>query len=195
MTAPTDGTDPRFAELVTRLYARLRRYLASKVPAADAHDIVQDTLMTLLQKIGPEVREPERFAFGIVRNKLLQHYRRRTGVEFDSQAMSVHQWTTTIGTRLALRSSFQSAMTHLNEVQQSAIELRYGEGLSLEEVAEVLGVSLASAKRYLKAGLATLQSTLAPPQPPAAQDSGDPEDPAAFEALARRVREDYNTDE
>jgi RNA polymerase sigma factor (sigma-70 family) len=59
--------------------------------------------------------------------------------------------------------SLVAALQLLPTDQQIALELRHGEDLKLEEVAEALDVSLATVKRYLSAAEEKMRSALGGP--------------------------------
>lgn len=145
--------------IVVEAYTALRRFFMGKVPVAEVHDLAQETIAVFLAKDPATMEHPRRFLFGIARNKLLQHFASRRGGEpFDSQRISVRQFSTTIGTRLARRTAVLDAMRALPLDQQVALELRYGVGLKLTEVAEAMEKSLAQTKRYVKDGVGTLRA-------------------------------------
>jgi len=66
----------------------------------------------------------------------------------------------TFSSRLDRRTQLLKALQALPLDHQIALELRHGEGQSLEEVAESVGVSLATVKRYLAAGEERLRAEL-----------------------------------
>ena len=166
--------------VVVEAYAALRRFFMGKVPAAEVHDLAQETIAVFLTKDPASMEHSRRFLFGIARNKLLQHFAlRRGGEPFDSQHVSVRQFSTTIGTRLARRTTVLEALRGLPLDQQIALELRFGVGLKLTEVAEAMDKSLAQAKRYVKQGVDTLRAEI-----------GEPAN-ASEEAVGTRLGDEY----
>lgn len=156
-----DPPAPHVVAAVTDSYPRLRRFFASKVPPAEAHDLAQATIVTFLEKDAATMDDPRRFLFGIARNKLLQHFGRlRPGQPFDSQKISVRRLSTTLGTRLDRHTRLVSGLQQLPLEQQMALELRYGEQLKLTEVSEAMGKSLGQIKRYIRDGLAAMRHEL-----------------------------------
>lgn len=153
------------ATTIIEAYPALSRFFTGKVPTSEVHDLVQDTVTVFLEKDPSTMDHPRRFLFGIGRNKLLQHFAIRRGEPFDSQKVSVRQLATTIGSRLAQRTTVLDALRELPLDQQMALELRYGEGFKLSEVAEAMDKSLAQAKRYLRDGVDTLRAQLGDAQP------------------------------
>ncbi len=162
----SDPPSPDIATTIAQAYPALSRFFTGKVPTSEVHDLVQDTVTVFLEKDPSTMDHPRRFLFGIGRNKLLQHFALRRGEPFDSQKVSVRQLSTTIGSKLARRTTVLDALRELPLDQQMALELRYGEGLKLAEVAEAMEKSLAQAKRYLRDGVDTLRTQVGDAQPP-----------------------------
>lgn len=162
--ADIDKPSPELAATVRELYPKLRRFFAKKVAPSEVHDLAQETIVTFLEKDRAVMDDPRRFLFGVARNKLLQHFTRRSpGEPFDSQVISARQLSTTLGTKLHRSSQIIEAMRGLPLEWQMALELRYGEELKLTEVAEAMDMSLAQVKRYLKDGLARMREQLREP--------------------------------
>ena len=158
---PDSKPSPELAAAVRESYPKLRRFFAKKVGPTEVQDLAHATIVTFLEKERASMDDPRRFLFGIARNKLLQHFdRRRPGQRFDSQAMSVRQLSTTLGTKLHRSTLLIEALRELPLDWQMALELRYGEGLKLSEVAEAMDKSLAQIKRYIRDGLAKLREQL-----------------------------------
>jgi RNA polymerase sigma factor (sigma-70 family) len=157
----TSKPSPEIATTVREAYPKLRRFFAKKVPPAEVQDLAQETIVTFLEKDASRMDDPRRFLFGIARNKLLQHFdRRRPGQSFDSQVVSARHISTTLGTKLHRSTVIIEGMRGLPLEWQIALELRYGEDLKLNEVAEAMQMSLAQVKRYIKDGLEQMRDSL-----------------------------------
>jgi RNA polymerase sigma factor (sigma-70 family) len=152
---------PEVVATVQASYPVLRRFFAKKVGPAEVQDLTHATIVTFLEKDLAHVEHPRRFLFGIARHKLLQHFHKRgSGESFDSQQISVRRLSTTLGTRLDRSTQIIEGLRELPLDWQMAVELRYGEGLELTEVAEAMDKSLAQIKRYLRSGLDQLRVQL-----------------------------------
>ncbi len=166
----TDLNEHRTA--VATHFPKLRRYVHSKVAnAADAQDVAADAVRVFLEKAqtGETITDAKRYLFGIANNKLRQYWARRAPAgNFDSALHSVQQVSTTLGTKLDRSGQITAALQTLPMRQQQAIELRYGEGFKLEEIAEQLEVGLATVKRDIERGIEAMRV--------AAKLSGTPED-------------------
>jgi len=124
-----------------------RFFRSSGVPYADAQDLAQATLETLLGKDPATIGKPRPFLMGIARKKLLQfRTRTRTSEEFRSSQMPHN--VTSPSQRLDRRLRVQILLQRLDEEERTAFLLRC-EGLALEEIAEQMDLSLATVKRRL----------------------------------------------
>ena len=152
----------RVRALANDLYPRLLRFFRSKVPHPDCHDLAQQTFVEYLKQLrAKSIDNHPRYVWGIARFQLLKFIeRRRPGVQFNSQQMSMAAVGTSMSLVFARRNHITEALRELNVDEQMAFELRYGEELQLEEVADAMGVSLATVKRYLKAALEKLRAKL-----------------------------------
>lgn len=137
---------------------RLRRFLATRLRRArqDVPDLVQEVYMRLLRVRRPDsIRNPEAYLFTIASHVLYQHaLREGAGHEgsdlVDSipaeDADSDPAAQAEIQQRL---EDVERALAQLSYKAQAALVLYRREGLSLEEVASELNVSVAMVKKYL----------------------------------------------
>lgn len=148
--------------VVAAEYPRVKRFIRSKVPEPDCYDVVQETMKAFVAADQGRVRNPSAFLFGIARNTVLTYFaRHRTSTQpFDSTHASVADLGTSASTRFDRRNRLLHALRSLPLDHQTAFELRYAEELQLEEVAEVLGVSLATVKRYISSARTKLAELL-----------------------------------
>lgn len=159
MTTPTLPTDLR--AIVTAEYPRVKRYMRSKLPEPECYDAAQEAMQAFLAIDPARMRNPGAFLMGVARKHVLKYFERhRPSEKFDSTMMSVAQLGTSMSARLDRRNLLMHALRSLPVDHQSAFELRHAEGLSLEEVAEALDVSLATVKRYIESARSSLAKTL-----------------------------------
>ena len=140
------------SKVIDEQWPRLRRFFRSKAPEPEVLDLAQRTLLIYVEKVSAGEATSAGFLWGIARNVLRQHYdRARVAQPFDSTIHSVMDMGPRVSSQLSDRHQLAIALRSLPADQQMAFELRHGEELSLEEVSEALGVSLATTKRYLAA--------------------------------------------
>ncbi|WP_434419060.1 RNA polymerase sigma factor [Nannocystis pusilla] len=145
MTKPTTST---IAALVNAHADALNRFFRSSgVPYADAQDLAQETLQTLLERDPATIEKPRAFLMGIARKKLLQ-FRTRTRTSEEFRSSQTPHAVTSPSQRMDRRLRVQILLQRLDEEERTAFLLRC-EGLALEEIAEQMELSLATIKRRL----------------------------------------------
>jgi len=164
--------DPEAFAALIRAYERVVLSVAFGVlgdPAAAA-DLAQDAFIRAWERLD-DLREPERFATwlcGIVRNLAIDCLRSRRPVEplLGREPAADPRWThdptDEVGRREQL-AQVAAAIAALDEVSRPAIVLRYYEGLSSRQIAELLETSpaaidmrLSRARKQLRAILGDL---------------------------------------
>lgn len=140
----------RFSPMVRRI---LRRSLG---PGADVEDLLQDVFLRVHQK-SPGLRNPKAFRAFIIsiatfeaRHELRRRWvRQKLGFKYEQastlELRVVHPDPD--GREALLR--FYAILDKLNARDRTAFVLRFMEGLELTEVADAIGVSVATTKRRL----------------------------------------------
>lgn len=146
-------------------WPRLKRFFRAKVLEPDCYDLTQETLLAFVRTDPRQVARPEAYLWTIARHKLIDYYKRKRSVEtFESSRISIAECGVGLSTQLDRRRRLTAALQRLPVDQQIAFELRFGEELSLAEVAEAMQVSLATVKRYLQRARVSLQQILRSPE-------------------------------
>ena len=145
--------------LIKSEWPKLERFFRSKVPQGDIQDVAQNTLLAFVSRSTNPVENERAYLWQIARNQVADVYRRRGVLPagFDSSLHSVMQFGPTISSVINRKNRLTKALQSLPLDHQMAIELKYGEGLTDPEAAIALQVSMATYKRYVSAGLATLR--------------------------------------
>ena len=153
------------AILARKQWPRLKRFFKSKVAEPDCYDLTQETLLAFVRAAPQRVQNPEAYLWGIARKRLLSYYERKRPTEkFESSRMSAAELGGSLSSQLDRRRRLVAALAHLPIDQQVAFELRFGEELALQEVADVMEISLATVKRYLQAATSKLREILRQPE-------------------------------
>ena len=162
-------------ELFRRSYAVVTRYFRNKVNEAQVHDLVQKTFLACLASAG-RFRQSSSFAtyvLAIAHHQLVDHYRasgRRAARELDLDVLVLADEgpgaEVVVGQRQDHRLLL-GALRRLPFAQQVVLELRYWEGLSDTEIAEVLELPLGTVKTRLRSGQQRLRDELARDDVPA----------------------------
>ncbi|HEX9943196.1 MAG TPA: sigma-70 family RNA polymerase sigma factor [Thermoanaerobaculia bacterium] len=131
-----------------RVRPRLKALFAHyRIPPQDTEDILQQALLALVYQ-SQEIRDPEAWLLGTLRNKCLLYWREQRRKLYDSVDSAVLE---DVAEPLApaqeettLRRDLASALERLPERCRSLLSLRYRQGYEPPELAERLGYSPAS---------------------------------------------------
>lgn len=160
---------PNTEEIVTDLYVKLRPSLVGYVyhligSARDAEDVVQVAFIQLFDKLQEraEIQNVRGWLYKVVHNLAIDEVRKA-----GRRRMLFEQWLPdydeTAGgesaeQELINREQIERALSRLNEREQQCLMLR-SEGLSYQEIADVLEISAKSVSVYLARGLKKFEST------------------------------------
>lgn len=171
------GNQEAFRPLVERYSQRLFR-LAYRITGSenDAEDLVQETFLKAYRSLG---RFEARSNFGtwlyrICANCSLDQ-RRRQRLQGESRELDNPDGAVTAADltnpspspeRLVLsaevRQEMEAAIQDLTPTERAAFALRHHEGLSIEEISEVLGLRISATKNAVFRGVQKLRRALAP---------------------------------
>lgn len=158
-------TPSSLSELARHNWPRLKRFFRAKVLEPDCYDLTQETLLAFVRTDPSQLARPEAYLWTIARHKLIDYFKRKRAVEtFESTRISIAECGAGMSTQLDRRRRLHAALQRLPVDQQIAFELRFGEELSLAEVAEAMQLSLATVKRYLQRARSSLQQILSSPE-------------------------------
>jgi len=147
------------AEAVERYHHRLYRYLLRLVrePAA-ADDLYQQTWLNVVRKIVSYDAHMslDTWLFAIAHNAAMDFLRRKRGESLEEYpASGPDALSQAMGAERA--RILESAVSELPAVYRESLTLRFEEGMKLEEIAEVTGVPLSTAKSRVQRGLEMLR--------------------------------------
>ena len=180
-----DGTS-NAAEAAWERYAPLVHRIVSRAigPDAEVEDVTQEIFYRLFSRIRT-LRKPEAlrsfvisFAIRIVKWELRRRRARRWLTLSETGEVPEDQMTAVMDaeSRYALRRLY-SLLDRLSTRERLVLVLRHVEGMTLEEIAEAMELSLATVKRGLRRASLRVSQMV---------DSGDPKRRAAGTALKRR---------
>jgi RNA polymerase sigma-70 factor (ECF subfamily) len=168
--------DPELLDhLIEKYQHRLLRYLLYLTGSRElAEDFFQDTWIRVLER-GRQYDGRHEFStwlFTIARNLVIDHVRRKQPVSFDSlttDSDSVPPFDIAdIRTPSAFDDTVQreqnqqisAGMLHIAVEYRETLVLRFQEGMSLEEIADVTGAPLGTVKSRIYRGLSALEPWL-----------------------------------
>lgn len=170
----SEGDSDAFDQLVPIVYDRLRQLARQRLRAApgatlDTAGLVHEAYLKLAVAPQTELRDRAHFlavASRVMRNLLTDHARarraaKRGGGIAPQELLEEAAWMP--DDSLDAVTALDQALARLETLdarQSRILEQRYFGGLSLEETAEALGVSLATVKRELRSARAWLAAEL-----------------------------------
>jgi RNA polymerase sigma factor (TIGR02999 family) len=168
------GEKEALDELVPVLYAQLRRLARQRLKAAGAErslnttGLVHEAYLRLIDSARATFNDRDHFlaiASRVMRNVLVDHARRRIAAKRGRGAAlgELHEetWVTEVDRdRVTEVDEALTKLEQLDERQARMIEQRYFGGLTLEEIAATVDVSLATVKRDLRSARAWLAAEL-----------------------------------
>ncbi|HEY7373278.1 MAG TPA: sigma-70 family RNA polymerase sigma factor [Polyangia bacterium] len=176
---------PEAAVLAWERYAPLVHRIVSRAigPDAEVEDVTQEIFYRLFSRIGT-LRKPEAlrsfvisFAIRIVKWELRRRRARRWLTLSETGDVPEEQMTVMDAeSRYALRRLY-SLLDRLSTRERLVLILRHVEGMTLEEIAEAMELSLATVKRGLRRATLRVSQMV---------DSGDPKRRPPGTALKRR---------
>lgn len=146
-----------YAEMLPRIYSFV--YHRCGANAAVAEDVTQEAFLAAVREVkkGTVVQEPTSWLFGLARHKLYDHFRheareeRKLALVWDAQPEG--GWDDSgPDPDLAL-----AALAAMPPTQRNALTLRYLDGLSVPEIAEVLDRSVHASESLLARGRETFK--------------------------------------
>ncbi len=174
--------DPRAVEMLVDRYGAWIHRVASRLlaDARDAEEVTQDVLMTVVRKIGTFKHEAKfsSWVYRIAANAAYERARSRrsrleTSLEplfpvFDDEGRHVarvQDWSKDLddpAVAAEVRSALERGISRLPEEYRTVLVLRDVEGLTNEDVAGALGLTLAAVKSRLHRARLALRQQLAP---------------------------------
>jgi RNA polymerase sigma-70 factor (ECF subfamily) len=144
-------------------HAGLRRFVLARVsdPGA-ADDVLQEVYLRIHTHIGT-VRDCARlqaWAYQIARNAIVDYYRGRRPAGELPESLPVPEDACENDVECELMASLASMINDLPDKYRQALTLTLYEGLTLQEVAERLGISLSGAKSRVQRAREKLKDSL-----------------------------------
>jgi len=157
--AARQGDEQALAELLAVCQPDLRRYARHSCATEDVEEAVQDALLILYRRLGA-LRTIATFSgwlFQIVKRACLRHMRRRKATNLVEENEAQLRDPTDMELRLDLSRSIVA----LPGMYRDVVILRDVKGLSAEEAADEIGVSVEAVKSRLHRGRYLIRQSLA----------------------------------
>ncbi len=158
--APSHDAD--MEALIREHYADVLRYCRRHAPAGLAQDAAQETFLRFVRAgaVRRPFGSPRAYLIAIARNTCTDMLRLRGGdwQELPEEVPDERGRTEDVTESVDLGA----ALASLPRAQREAVELRYGQGLRVSEVALALGMSRFAAARALAGALDALRTRMGP---------------------------------
>jgi RNA polymerase sigma-70 factor (ECF subfamily) len=147
-------------------HRQLHRFLARRLPSeADTQDLVQEVYLRLLRFDGAElVRHPRAYLCKIAAHVACEwQLESRQSKPHSSDALDELVSDDALGEGIDLdrrRERMRGALAELPANMRAALMLQYRDGLSYEEIASEMKVSLRMVRRYIEEGYVRLRQQL-----------------------------------
>jgi RNA polymerase sigma-70 factor (ECF subfamily) len=161
------GDRAAIAEIYERHHSAIYRYVFYRVgDASTAEDLTSTVFVRVVEKIDTFVyrgRPLLSWLYTIARNVVIDAHRRGAGqaqLPLDDRVMTGSEDVEAVAERALTQRRLAAALRHLSEDQRQVILLKFVEGLSNEEVAEMMGKTVGAVKSMQHRGLASLGRAL-----------------------------------
>lgn len=151
-----------------RHYGELHRFLVRRLPQShDANDVIQEIFLRILRVDRPElVRKPLAYVYGIAAHVVCEFRLRgqHDRVTFDSETVDQaaehpeHVAPDEMLESLISVQQLERTLVHLSPTHKAVLLLHKRDGLSREEVAERLGLSTHTVKKYLCQAMSAIRA-------------------------------------
>ena len=168
--AARSGTVSFGVDAVRRYAAHVRRYIDRRLRnPQDLDDLAQEVYLRLLRVDDStvRVREPLAFVYEIAARVLADHFRRNPARRFQSTGeatMHLGIASEALGDRLeeslSVRQQLERALAEVSPVHAAVLVLHNRDGLSHEEVAVELDLSVHTVRKYLTEARAQIRMKL-----------------------------------
>jgi RNA polymerase sigma-70 factor (ECF subfamily) len=160
--------DPQaLSELYDQYAPRMYAYIYRRVSdAALAEELTGELFLRVLRAVRNEQAWGESFVgwlYRIAHNLVVDHYRRQPPappVQLDEATVAVDQDPSAVAEAALAREGLQAAIRRLTPDQQQVLALRFGEGMTAAETAQVMEKSTGAVEALQHRALASLRRIL-----------------------------------
>jgi RNA polymerase sigma-70 factor (ECF subfamily) len=157
------------AEIHDRYYQRVYRYFSFRMPDSQtAEDLTSEVFIRFLKAIRDKNAPPntiQGWLFGAARNVAREYYRRSKKIEVVSITEHIPAGENSPEQKISKRLDVEAmikAMEELTDDQKHVLALRFGYGLPIREVAEIINKSEAAVKMLQARAIMTLTKQMDP---------------------------------
>ena len=164
MTAYIDGDVEAFEALYERHKSRVFGFLMAKLKDRDEAEDVFQTTFAKLHKGRHKYRQNIPFLpwlFTIARNTLIDHVRKKGTYDkhVTVSAEAVDNYADSVSDSTPIQANF-SHLSKLNESQRYALELRFNQGLTFDEIAQQMQTTADNARQLISRAIRKLRTLM-----------------------------------
>ncbi len=156
--------DPQsLAALCEHFYPKVLKYMHYRVDARWADDLAADVFLRVMRSIGGQTGSFVAWLYKIAANVIIDHSRRekvRRVIPMDEQTAPLVAPPDDPADTVARRADLVAAMARLTEEQHEFVTLKFVQGLSNAEIAEVTGRKPGAIRALQFRALSTLRELL-----------------------------------
>jgi RNA polymerase sigma factor (sigma-70 family) len=161
---PPQSEEPVLEEILARIEPKLKRILfRHRIPAQDADDLLQETMLIMVSKAGT-IRNPEAWILATLANRCIIYWRRYRSRLWDQVDTAILELLADpeapAQDQEELRLDLESMIAELPDRCRSLLLLRYGLGCTATETADRMGYHKSSIRKVTHRCLATLTQRL-----------------------------------
>lgn len=150
-------------ELCERVYPRVLKYMQYRVSAAHAEDLTEEVFLRLVRSIDQQSGSFHAWLYRVASNVVADWIRRkklRERVRADPGLLPQRPHEGNPADRVARRLDVADAMAHLTDAQRELVTLKFMQGLSNADIAEITGRTPGAVRILQFRALSTLRQFL-----------------------------------
>ena len=150
------------AVLCEHFYPKVLQYMRYRTKPETAEDLTGDVFLRMMRHIGRQKGSLVAWLYRIAANVVTDHYRRRNVRQTESldEAGDLAPATSDMAGTVQARLDLETAMRHLTDEQREFVVLKFIQGLSNADIAEITGKKLPALRALQFRALSALRVAL-----------------------------------
>ena len=152
-----------FEKIIAAYYEDIYKCCFRKIrDPAEAQDLTQDTFIRFMDAAGTyvDIEKPKALLYTIARNLCLNWLKRARPVSLDEPENGIAPVADDFSDESIRKVYLSIAVSALPDDQQEILILRYGQGLKIGEIAEILGLSRFQVMYQIRSALDRLRKNM-----------------------------------
>lgn len=152
-----------FEKIIAAYYEDIYKFCFRKIrDPAEAQDITQDTFIRFMDAAGTyaDIEKPKALLYTIARNLCLNWFKRVRPVSLDEPESGIAPVAEDFADESVQKIYLSNAVSALPDDQQEILILRYGQGLKVGEIAQILSLSRFQVMYQIRSALDRLRKNM-----------------------------------